>query len=107
MVAIQKLYRTTDLIPDNACFFMDKTILQDYLWILRGKQRRAILKALSRPRTPTLLKEELSIKISNISDVLRAMEERRIVKCVNPKDRHGRLYELTTKGRMLMKELTS
>lgn len=84
---------------------MKLSIIKDYGWILRGKQRRIILKVLDKPKTPTIIKEETKIKVSNVSDVLRAMKKRRIVKCLNPKDKLGRLYELTSKGKSLLKDL--
>ena len=84
---------------------MNKSLLKDYSWILRGKQRRAIIKILDKPKTPTLIKEETKIKVSNVSDVLREMQKRNIVKCLNPKDKLGRLYELTSNGYKLRKEL--
>ena len=86
------------------CQFMDKKLISDYAWILRGKQRRTIIKHLEKPKTPTLLKEETGIKVSNVSDVLRGMEEKRIAKCLNQKDKLGRLYDLTSKGKLLRKE---
>ena len=84
---------------------MDKSILKDYSWILRGKQRRIIIKVLDKPKTPTLIKEETKIKVSNVSDVLRDMKKRKLAKCLNPKDKLGRLYELTAIGRKIRKEL--
>lgn len=84
---------------------MKKLLIVDYGWILRGKQRRVIIQKLDKPKTPTLLKEETSIKVSNVSDVLRAMEKRKIVKCLNPADKIGRLYDLTANGRKLRKEI--
>lgn len=84
---------------------MDKSLLKEYSWVLRGRQRRAIVKVLDKAKTPTLIKEETKIKVSNVSDVLRAMTKRKLAKCLNPKDKLGRLYELTSKGRKLRKEL--
>lgn len=84
---------------------MKSSIVKDYGWILRGKQRRIILKNLNKPKTPTIIKEETKIKVSNVSDVLRAMKKRKIAQCLNPKDKLGRLYELTSKGKSLLREL--
>ena len=84
---------------------MNKRLLIDYSWIIRGRQRRAILKNLDKPKTPTIIKEETGIKVSNVSDVLRAMERKHIVKCLNPKEKLGRLYDLTPLGKGLRKEI--
>ena len=83
---------------------MNKNLLKDYSWILRGKQRRAIIKILDKPKTPTLIKEATKIKVSNVSDVLRAMVTRGLAKCLNPKEKLGRIYELTSKGYKLREQ---
>jgi len=85
---------------------MKDYLILDYSWIVRGKQRRAIIKVLDEPKTPTLIKEETDIKISNISDVLRSMEKRKLAKCLNPHDKLGRLYQLTAKGKEIKKHLS-
>ncbi|MBI2668709.1 winged helix-turn-helix transcriptional regulator [Candidatus Woesearchaeota archaeon] len=84
---------------------MDKELINDYSWILRGKQRRTILKFLNAPKTPTLIMEETKIKVSNVSDVLRAMENYGLAKCLNPKEKQGRLYQLTKKGKKVREML--
>lgn len=84
---------------------MKKELIQDYAWILRGSQRRKIIRVMNKPKTPTLLKEETKIKVSNTSDVLRAMVKRKMARCINPKDKLGRLYQLTNKGREVRKEI--
>ncbi|MFH0701768.1 MAG: hypothetical protein V2A62_05005 [Candidatus Woesearchaeota archaeon] len=84
---------------------MEKELLINYAWIVRGKQRRIIIKVLDRPKTPTLIKEDTNVKVSNVSDVLRAMEKRKLVKCINPKEKLGRLYELTCLGKKIREEL--
>ncbi len=77
---------------------MEKTDVETYSWILRGSQRRKILKAMDKPKTPTIVQEETKIKVSNVSDVLREMEDKGLATCLNPKDKKGRLYTLTKKG---------
>lgn len=84
---------------------MNQRIIELYGWVLRGKQRRIIIKCLEKPKTPTLIKEETKIKVSNVSDVLRAMEKIGIVECLNPKDKMGRLYGLTIAGEKIRKQL--
>lgn len=83
---------------------MKKQVFEYYAWVFRGKQRRAIIKALDKAKTPTQLKSETNIKVTNISDVLRSMEKLKLVKCLNPKDKLGRFYELTNMGKEVRKE---
>ena len=71
---------------------------EDYSWVVRGKQRKKVIKALGKPRIPTQIKEEAHLSLNNVSDVLRELRKKKIVKCLNPKDKTGRLYELTPKG---------
>ena len=78
---------------------MKKDIFELYTWVYRGKQRRAIILVLDKPKTPTKIKEETKIKVTNVSDVLRAMEKKGLVKCLNPKDKLGRFYDLTKVGK--------
>lgn len=79
----------------------------DYSWILRGKQRRKIIEVLTKPKIPTQIKDDADLSLNNVSDVLRAFRQRKIVKCVNPKERTGRIYELTPKGMKIRDMLKS
>ncbi len=77
---------------------------KDYVWVVRGKQRKKIIKVMSKPRIPTEIKEETQLSLNNVSDVLREFKKKRIVQCLNPKEKTGRLYKLTPKG-MRIKEM--
>ncbi len=50
---------------------MDKDLVGLYSWIIRGKQRRIIIKNLDGIRTPTQIKEETKLGLNNVSDILR------------------------------------
>ena len=77
---------------------------KDYGWVVRGKQRKKIIKVMNKPRIPTEIKEETKLSLNNISDVLREFKKKRIAQCLNPKEKTGRLYKLTPKG-MRIKEM--
>ena len=77
---------------------------EDYSWVLRGKQRKKILKVMNHPKIPTQIKEEAELSLNNVSDVLREFRKKKIATCLNPKEKTGRLYELTPKG-MRIREL--
>ena len=79
----------------------------DYSWILRGKQRRKIVEALDKPKIPTQIKDDANLSLNNVSDVLRSFREKKIVKCINPKEKTGRIYELTPKGMKIREMLKS
>jgi len=78
---------------------------EDYPWVVRGKQRRKIIKVMSKPKIPTQIKEETRLGLNNVSDILRAFEKKKIAKCLNPKEKTGRLYQLTPKGMRIKEEL--
>lgn len=77
---------------------------EDYYWVVRGKQRRKIIKVMDKEKIPTEIKEETKLSLNNVSDVLREFKKKKIVKCLNPKEKTGRLYKLTPKG-MRIREL--
>ena len=83
---------------------MKRKIFNQYKWVYRGKQRRKIIVVLDKAKTPTQIKDEINIKVTNVSDVLRDMVKRRLVKCLNPEDKLGRFYELTNLGKQIKKE---
>lgn len=84
---------------------MKKDIFEQYKWVYRGKQRKAVILALDKAKTPTNIKEETNIKVTNVSDVLRSMVKRKLAKCLNPEDKLSRFYDLTKLGKEVRKEL--
>ena len=71
---------------------------EDYYWIVRGKQRKRIIKVMNKAKIPTEIKEETKLSLNNVSDVLREFKKKKIIQCLNPKEKTGRLYKLTLKG---------
>ena len=76
-----------------------------YSWVMRGRQRRKILKALNKPKLPTELKNEAKMSITNVSKVLKSFSARDIVKCLTPENKTGKIYALTVKGEKLREEV--
>ncbi len=80
---------------------------QDFGFIVRGRQRRDIVKLMDGPKTPTQLKEEIGkIHITNVCRVLRELEKRGLAKCITPNFKTGRVYTLTQRAKAVRKELT-
>ena len=52
--------------------------------------------------TPKQLSEALNVQISRISTVLKELRERRLVKCLTPQQRKGKLYTITKDGRKII-----
>lgn len=78
---------------------------EDYSWVVRGKQRKKVIKSLKKPKIPTQIKEDTNLSLNNVSDVLRSFRQKKIVKCLNPNEKTGRVYELTKKGKRIRDSL--
>lgn len=84
---------------------MDKKDGEGYAWVLRGKQRRKIIKTLDKPKIPTQIKNDSGLSLNNVSDVLREFRRKGVAKCLNPKEKTGRIYQLTVKGNRIREML--
>lgn len=80
-------------------------MIKDYSWVIRGSQRRKVFKSLNKAKIPTQIKEETKLSLNNVSDVLRNLSDKGLVKCLNPEEKTGRFYELTQKGLKVRDEL--
>ncbi len=76
-----------------------------YSWIIRGSQRVEVIKVMTKPITPTQVKKLTNLGLNNVSDNLRLFVENRIAKCLNEKEKLGRIYILTEKGERIRKLL--
>lgn len=70
----------------------------DYSFVVRGSQRRKILCLMDSPKTPTQLKRESKLALTNVSRTLVAFDGKGLAKCLTPKQKVGRLYALTKRG---------
>lgn len=62
---------------------------------------------LNKPIRPSEIAKKLGIRLTHITRELRALKSRKLVECLNPKERVGRLYQLTIKGKKLKKNMIS
>jgi len=72
-----------------------------YAWLKRGKRRRSILDELKKSKNPKSTSDickNLNIAISQASFSLRELEEKKLIQCLNPNDKIGKLYEITESG---------
>ena len=75
-------------------------------WVVRGRLRKRVLKALDKPKTATILSKELKTHRSTISSILNHMDDREIAVCLDPKQPYNRYYKRTKKGEDLLEEIT-
>lgn len=70
-----------------------------HAFVLRGKNRRAILRALKwGKQTPAQLHHHTGLYRSHVKRTLDELLARRLVQCLNPNDRTHKLYVLTAEG---------
>jgi len=74
-------------------------------FVLRGERRKAILICLNKPMIPKEIADKCNVSIHNVSKSLKELVDRGLIVCKNPQDKFYRFYELTKKGREILKEL--
>lgn len=84
---------------------MVKIATKDLSWIKRGKQRRGIIVYIDDKETPTEIANKSEYSLNHTSRVLNELKKHGFVKLLNPKEKTGRLYELTEKGRIIRDKL--
>ena len=62
---------------------------------------------LNKPIMPSQIARNLDIRLTHITRELRFLKEKGLAECLNPKEKTGRLYQLTLKGKRLKKEMVS
>lgn len=84
---------------------MVKISTKDISWIKRGKQRRGIIMHIDDKETPTEIANKSKYSLNHTSRILNEFKKHGFVKLLNPKQKTGRLYELTEKGRIIRDKL--
>ncbi|MFH1637604.1 MAG: ArsR family transcriptional regulator [Candidatus Woesearchaeota archaeon] len=72
---------------------------------IRSKNRKKVIMAMSSMKTPSQIKKEIGMEDSNVARALRELEREGIIKCLTPKQKMGRLYELTAEGEKIRKAI--
>ncbi len=71
-------------------------------FVIASKTRKSVILKLGTPRTPTFLARDLGINLANVSRALAELEERNLISCLTPKQKVGRIYSLTEKGKEIL-----
>jgi len=75
-------------------------------FVLASEYRKKVMIALqNKPSTPSTISEKTKIYPSHISTTLSELVEKKLVVCLTPKLKKGRLYELTANGKKILKNL--
>lgn len=75
-------------------------------YVIASKTRKSVLSRLETPRTPTFLAKDLSINLANVSRALTELENKKIIVCLTPDQKVGKIYTLTKKGKDILSKTT-
>ncbi|MGD6853292.1 MAG: hypothetical protein ACQCN6_14635 [Candidatus Bathyarchaeia archaeon] len=81
---------------------------QKYAWVKRGSRRQKTLELLSRANNPLTINDihqKSKIALSQASATIAELEDAALIKCLNTKDKIGKLYLITDEGREIIKKL--
>ena len=73
-------------------------------FLSRSKNRKTVLENLEKPNTPTELASKLKIQRSTISRAILELVDKKLVQCLTPKEKMGRLYQITDLGKKMLKK---
>jgi len=74
-------------------------------FVSRGKIRKVVLSNLVKPHTPTELSHIIKTHRSTTSRTILALEIKGLVKCITPKEKMGRYYEITDIGKKVLQKI--
>ena len=78
-----------------------------YAWVNRGSRRKSVLELLAKSEKPLStndIKKSLKIAISQASFTLKELSDKKLIECVNPEDKIGKLYVISKQGRVIVKK---
>ncbi len=70
-----------------------------FSFVVSGLNRKRVLLVISGPMTPTQISEKTETSLSNVSHALTELRKQKLVKCINPKARVGKIYRRTRLGK--------
>ena len=71
-------------------------------YVLRSKNRPDVLNILKIPQSPTQVSKKLKISLTHASKTIRELSSKKLIKCLNEKDKLGRIYEITKEGKEIL-----
>lgn len=79
--------------------------LKKLSFVLAGELRKKIVLSLDEPKTPKQLMDAIKTQDSSIARALTELSKEKIVVCLFPKKKKGRLYSLTKGGEQIIEKL--
>lgn len=81
--------------------------MHDAIFIIKGRLRRVVLAGLrDKPKTGKRLCKELRRHLTSVSRVLIELKKKKFVKCLNPRADRFRFYQITGKGKRVLKQIS-
>jgi len=80
-------------------------IIKEISFVKMSKHRQKVLLSLkdSELKLPSEIVKDANMVFSDVSRSLKGLKERKLVSCLNEEDEQGRLYQLTKKGKAVLK----
>ena len=81
-------------------------MLTEISYVNISKYRAKVMKTLEgEVKIPTVIARDSGIRTNHVSKVLSELKAHELIECINPEVRKGRLYRLTDKGDIIIKNL--
>ena len=81
-------------------------MLTEISYVQISKYRTKVMKALEGDvKMPSVIAKDSGIRTNHISKVLTELKAHKLVECINPEVRKGRLYRLTDAGDKVVRNL--
>jgi len=81
-------------------------IWENVSFLIASSYRRKIMSCLiNGPKTPSAISKQTNIRIEHVTRAIRELEEKNLVKCLTPRSRRGRLYEITKLGKETLNKI--
>jgi len=80
----------------------------DVGFLLRNKTAKKIIEHIASKNSPVMPSEiakSLDISLKNVSTRLGYLAERKLIRCLNPEEKKGRLYIITKKGKEALEKV--
>jgi len=83
---------------------LDDELIELISFVQMSSYREKILiDLMDKIKTPSKISKSTNIKMSHISTVLRELNDKELIVCLNPQKRQGRLYTTTDLGKEVLK----
>lgn len=78
---------------------------EEISFLLSSKNRKKVIFSLDKPKIPTELASSLGLNLSHVSRALTELSEKKLVECLTPKQKMGKLYSKTKLGNTVVSYL--